>query len=306
MEDVTTTTDGPGPRRNRLLVVAWVTTLLISRLPEVGLREGLGLQTDWMSWALVGAALMLWLASGLVTALHPLRGYFAVMMAVAVVLAVVPVIFGSALWQELASPSSGPMAVLLAERVVLSILALVIIGVVLALGRRLRDAYLGPGDVSARSGVRLPGTKVPLRWSVLGSVWIGILAFLTGLALLGTLPTPIDFNGAWPLFGVAALAALFNSFAEEVMYRAAALSQLAPAIGPGHAVLLLAVWFGLGHFYGGVPAGAVGTVVTGATALLFGRAMIGTGGLAWPWALHFTVDLVIFSGIGLAANALAG
>jgi hypothetical protein len=136
-----------------------------------------------------------------------------------------------------------------------------------------------------------------------GGAWIVILGFLTGWAMLGTLPSTIDFGGTAPLLGMAVLAALLDSFAEEVMYRAAPLSQLAPAIGPGHAVLLLAVWLGLGTFTAAFPRGGWHRH-TGAIALLFGRAMIGTGGLAWPWALHFTADLIIFTAIGLTANAL--
>jgi hypothetical protein len=58
-------------------------------------------------------------------------------------------------------------------------------------------------------------------------------------------------------------------------------------------------WFGIGHCYG-IPSGPVGVVVVAATGLLFGRAMIETRGLAWPWALHITIDLVIFAVMALA------
>jgi hypothetical protein len=30
--------------------------------------------------------------------------------------------------------------------------------------------------------------------------------------------------------------------------------------------------------------------------------MIATRGLAWPWALHFTIDFVIYASIALAAT----
>ena len=298
--------DVAGTRRAPVLAVAWIATLLISRLPEVVLREGLRLETPWMSWTLVLVSLLLWLTSSLVATLRPLRSYFLVMIAVTTMLAVIPVIVESAAWQALLPSSAGEMGTLLADRILLGILALVIIGLLLAIGTRPGDAYIRPGSINARSGVRLPGMSVPLRWTVVGPVWVVILAGLTGLAMLASLPAVIDLETAVPLLGVAVAAAAFNSFAEEVIYRAAPLSQLAPAIGAGHAALLLAVWFGLGHFYGGIPSGPVGAVMAGAVALLFGRAMIGTRGLAWPWALHFTIDLVIFSGIALAATGSAG
>ena len=70
-----------------MLAIAWITTLLISRLPEIVLREGLGIQTEWMPWALIAAVLLLWLGSRAVTMLRPLGGYLRVMIAVTVMLA---------------------------------------------------------------------------------------------------------------------------------------------------------------------------------------------------------------------------
>ena len=67
-------------------------------------------------------------------------------------------------------------------------------------------------------------------------------------------------------------------------------------------MVILAAWFGLGHYYGGIPSGPVGALLTGAVALLFGRAMIETRGLAWPLALHFVGDLVIYVFLALAAS----
>lgn len=289
--------------RTWILPVAWVTTLLISRLPEIVLREGFGLQTEWMPSALIGMVVLLWLASGVVATLSPLRPYFAVMSALTILLAVIPLILASAAWQALVPASVGEMGVLLAERVLLAILSLVVIGFLVAIGTRPADAYLRPGSTNARSGIRIPGTAYALPWSVAGPIWIVILAVLTGLAMLGIVPPVIDLPTALPLLGVAALAAALNSFWEEVAYRAAPLSQLAPVIGASPAVLLLAVWFGLGHFYGGIPSGAAGAVMAGAVGLLFGRAMIESRGLAWPWALHFTGDFVIYAVIALAATS---
>jgi membrane protease YdiL (CAAX protease family) len=101
-------------------------------------------------------------------------------------------------------------------------------------------------------------------------------------------------------------AALLNAFWEEVAYRAAPLSQLQRAVGPSTGVLILAVWFGLGHYYGGIPSGPMGALLTGAVALLFGRAMIETRGLAWPLALHFVGDLVIYVFLALATTTSTG
>jgi membrane protease YdiL (CAAX protease family) len=195
------------------------------------------------------------------------------------------------------------MRVLLAERIVLALLALPMIGVVhYAIGNTRGTNYLRPGLINARSGVRLPGMTTPLRWGVVGQLGAIFLAGLTGLMAFGSVPLTIDLTVALPLLGVAAIAAILNSFFEEVVFRAAPLSPLAPVIGANSAVLLLAVWFGLGHFYGGIPSGAMGALMAGLIALAFGRAMVATRGLAWPWAWHFSADLVIYASIALAAT----
>lgn len=72
---------------------------------------------------------------------------------------------------------------------------------------------------------------------------------------------------------------------------------------PGMGVAILAVYVGLGHFYGGIPSGWMGLIATAAIGLLFGRAMIETKGLAWPVGLHFAGDLVIFTVLALGSVA---
>jgi membrane protease YdiL (CAAX protease family) len=284
---------------------AWITTLLISRLPEIILREVFGLSVPWMPWAVVALAAALWAAARVVAVLQPLGRYFVVMTAVAALFAVIPLIFESDAWQSI-SPSSGhPIVILLAERILLALLAFVMIGVVIAVGTRPSEAYLGVGDIRAATTSRKPGSTELLRWSTFGPIMLLFLAFVTAWAAAPLLSGPIDVVAALPYLGLAAVAALLNAFWEEVAYRAAPLSQLGRAVTPATSVLMLAVWFGLGHYYGGIPSGLMGAVLTGAVALLFGRAMIETRGLAWPVALHFVGDLVIYAFLALAATVPA-
>lgn len=293
-------------RRRTTLVLAWAAALLLSRLPEIVLREFFGLtSTEWLPWALVGVAGLLWLLSNVAALLRPLRGYFAIMAVFWFLIAISELILRSAGWQALVPSSLGDVGALLAKAVLLAVLALVLIGILVVLGTRPANAYLLPGQVNARSFIRIPGQGTNLRWTIVGPIWIVILLLLTGLGALalGSIPAVINLGAALPLIGLAALAAVLNSFWEEVAYRAAPLSQLAPVIGGSSAVLILAVWFGIGHYYGGIPSGPGGAVVVAAVGLLLGRAMIETRGLAWPWALHFTIDLVIFLEIALAAAA---
>jgi membrane protease YdiL (CAAX protease family) len=290
----------------QVTAAAWITTLLISRLPEIILRDVFGLNMPWMPWAVVALAAGLWAASRFAAVLQPLSRYFAVMTAVAALFAVIPVVFQSAAWQSISPPTGHSIVILLAERILLALLAFVMIGVVILLGTRPREAYLGGGDIRAPTTSRKPGSAELLRWSTFGPIMLIFLALVTAWAAAPLLRGQIDFVAALPYLGLAAIAALLNAFWEEVAYRAAPLSQLGRAVTPATSVLILAVWFGLGHYYGGIPSGPMGAVLTGAVALLFGRAMIETRGLAWPVGLHFVGDLVIYAFLALAATVPAG
>ena len=78
------------------------------------------------------------------------------------------------------------------------------------------------------------------------------------------------------------------------MFRAAPLSALLPVVGPRHAIWLTAIWFGLGHYYGGTPSGPFGFVQAGLLGLLLGKAMLDTRGMGWPWIFHVVLDAIIY------------
>jgi membrane protease YdiL (CAAX protease family) len=177
-----------------------------------------------------------------------------------------------------------------------------VICVLLVTGTTRREAYLVVGDLGAAAGSPRSGRR-PWRWNVVGPVACLGLLLLTAWLTAPMLPQRIDFGAALPFLAIGVLAAVLNAFWEEIAYRAAPLSQLQRAVGPSFGVVILAVWFGLGHFYGGIPSGPVGAVAAAAVALLFGRAMIETRGLGWPLALHFSSDVAIYSVLALASVA---
>src|SRR5690606_17035906 len=97
------------------------------------------------------------------------------------------------------------------------------------------------------------------------------------------------------------LFAAINAFGEEFVYRAAPLSQLWPLVGERQAIWLTAVWFGLGHYTGGIPSGAVGVLMAGGFALILGKAMVETRGLLLPTLMHMLTDVAIYIFLALAA-----
>jgi membrane protease YdiL (CAAX protease family) len=282
------------------VVVALGITLLISRLPEIVAREALGLDVPWMPWAIVVLTIALWLASRFVGALEPFERFLAVMIGVTLALALLPLITESALWSSLQPAETQPIVTLLTTRILFAIVAVVLLGWAMLLGASRDEVYARAGDLNAR---RRPGKNggEAMRWRRFGPIaFVGLLLLMVwfGVPLL---PGRIDLAAAAPYIGLGAIAALLNAFWEEVAFRAAPLSMLQRAIGPGSGVLLLALWFGLGHFYGGVPSGPIGLIATAAVGLLFGRAMIETRGLVWPVALHFAIDIVIFTFLAIAS-----
>jgi membrane protease YdiL (CAAX protease family) len=102
------------------------------------------------------------------------------------------------------------------------------------------------------------------------------------------------FAGVVPLLPAIFLFALLNSFGEELAYRAAPLSQLWEVVGKRHAILMTALWFGLGHYYGGISFGAMGAIYITLTAVVFGKAMLETKGLAIPVLMHMLIDIVLY------------
>ena len=279
---------------------ALVITLLISRLPEIVAREAFALDVPWMAAAIAGLTIALWLGARVVPVLRPLEKFLAVMAAVNLLIAILPVLLESSLWLALVPASTAPMVALLATRILYALLGLLVLGWAVFLGASRREVYARVGDLNAPTTTRRKdGTYI--GWSRFGPIAMVLLGLLMVWFGFPMLPASFDLGAAAPAIALGAVAALLNAWWEETAFRAGPLSMLQRAVGPGAGVLILALFFGLGHFYGGVPSGPMGLVATGAVAVLMGRAMIETRGLAWPIALHFSIDFVIFTFLAIAS-----
>ena len=288
-------------RRSRI-VIALLLTLLLSDLPQIVLRDGLGIDVPWMPWALVAVAASLWLISRFAADLQPFQGFLAVMAVVLLAIASLQLFFESDAWATIVPPEIQPMISLLATRVVMLVLAIAILAVALLLGARRQEAFLRLGDLDAPTTTqRKDGTY--LRWRRFGPLaFVGIMLLMAWFAA-PQLPARIDLAAALPYIAIGAVAAACNAFWEEAAFRVAPLSMLQRAIGPSIAVLMLALWFGIGHYYGGIPSGPMGLLAAGLLAVLFGRSLIETRGLGWPVALHFAGDFTIFTFLAIASVA---
>jgi len=280
--------------RRGTVALAWATVLLLSGLLEVLLVEVLGVDYPPMPliWLAIAASLLV--LTRIWDVARPLRDLVVVLLAViAVAYVVLPVAFR---WIGSAGSGSGLMQVLWTRVLAVVVAVVVAAFLVMALRRRPRDLFLGVGDLRAPSRVRLPGTRKPLSWAVLGTTSTVLL--VAGFAASTWLDSASTGSGWQRLLTWAPLvvaAAALNAVYEEVVFRAGPLAALYRVVGPGQAILMTSAWFGFAHYYGSIPSGPMGVVQSGLLALLLGTAMVDTRGLGWPVIIHFGIDVIVFA-----------
>ncbi len=301
--DQQASTDTHITRRTTLVLAAWVSVLLLSKLPLVIARDFLGGDLPWINQGWIAAALLLFASTFLWRALAPLRGFFAVMAVILLVTTTFnPWVSQLAAWQDLFMDSS-PLVAVFGDRVLIIIDTLIVLAVLFVMGLRRRDAFLTAGDLNAPAAeFRFPGRKIQVNWILFGAIITVLLAVLFFALLAAMNPiTPAGFASALPWLPLVLLSAALNAFGEEAIYRASPLGVLLPAVGPGHGLWMTAVWFGLGHYYGGIPSGPVGALGSGLLGLLLGKAMLDTRGIVWPWIIHAAIDTAIYLAIAIAS-----
>jgi membrane protease YdiL (CAAX protease family) len=182
------------------------------------------------------------------------------------------------------------------ERLGVVLMALALGGLLTLLGHKRRDYFLALGNGHAKAeGMSLP-------WSIAGPMIALVLAALSVAAVLSMMPlSSVSLAVVVPLLPAVFLFALLNAFGEELAYRATLLSQLWGTVGKRHAIWMTALWFGLGHYYGGISFGAIGAIYITLTAVIFGKAMLETKGLAVPVFMHMMIDAVIYIALALGS-----
>lgn len=172
--------------------------------------------------------------------------------------------------------------------------ALAMVAVLASVHYHRGEFFLVRGDLNARLEQPWLDASRHVRWAAVGSIF----ALLMGLAVFvymwtTVVPSPGTMGRAALYLPAALLAAALNAFAEEMLYRGVLLGPLLRLTGPRQAILMTAVLFGISHYYG-IPAGLLGVGLSFIAGCIFGRSMVDTRGLAWPWVMHFVADSVIF------------
>jgi membrane protease YdiL (CAAX protease family) len=300
------TSEKPIPR---LLIFAWVSTLLASLLPNILFTELSGSVPSWLLWAQVGI-----LAAGIGltifwSTVRPLRNYWIMMLAL---LVLEKFFYGTVsstrVWQGwMNQVSNSFVQTLLSTQGMRIAIALCMILVLLILGYRRRDFFLVRGRLDAPAEpVRWLGIREPVPWTRLGAfsalaIGGGLLVFLFAAGR----PSLAAFQSVIPYLPWVLLFAATNAFGEEMSYRAALLAPLHPAVGKSQSILLTAALFGIWHYYG-VPYGVVGVLMAGFLGWWLGKSMLETRGFFWPWLIHFVQDVFIFGFMAIGSITPGG
>ncbi|HKP93226.1 MAG TPA: CPBP family intramembrane glutamic endopeptidase [Chthoniobacterales bacterium] len=181
----------------------------------------------------------------------------------------------------------------------------VVLGVLTLIGSGItrRDLFLRKGDLAAPAQpIPFLGIRRPISW-----IWFGPALIVVFAVVL----SPFLYLTVHPNFGAGSrifryfpwllAVALLNAASEEFQFRCLLLALLRNVFSPAENVLLTAVFFGLGHYYG-QPSGPVGVLMAGFAGWIWARSMIETRGWVWALIIHIFQDIVIFTFLVVGAG----
>ena len=170
-------------------------------------------------------------------------------------------------------------------------------------GRTRRDLFLCWGNPAAPARpIPFLGLRKPVSWNWLGPAFIVLFALVLAPYLYLTVHPNFNISERivrtlpWSL-AVATL----NAASEEFQFRSVLLAHLRGLFLPGEMILLTAVYFGLGHYYG-QPSGPLGALMAGFAGWIWARSMIDTRGGVWAFLIHMVQDIVIFTFLAVGAG----
>lgn len=278
-----------------LLTFAWVGTLLASFLTNVIWREIFGGDMQTGFYIRIGLILLLLLLTFVWPVARALRGYWLVLLALAVADIAATVLQGmpawSAIWSESPSWFFQNLGMQL-PRLLLTLFAWIAL---ILLGMKRRDYFLVLGQLDApNEPIRWLNEKQSEPWTRYGRRW-AVNMFLVTLVViaLGYRPPLESLAKIIPLFPAILVFAMLNSFNENFASRAALLPQLLPVFGKANSLLLPAIFFGMWHYYGFPPGTAM--ILPIFLGWVSAKAMVETKGFFWSWAIQIPLDVIVFS-----------
>ena len=288
------------------ITIAWITTLLLSALPNIIWNEFFGPPTIWLFWSKIILLGLLILVSHFLEPARSLRYYFVFILVLFLIERVTLIIGETTWWQAVFHRGADFTPSMFDSQIRKLIVALVMTLAMFVVYKRPSRFFLVPGNLRAPVGKEGFLFNEGYSWTRVGllSALFITLGTLTFLWLAGR-PELSELAKAVPFLPAVLLLAAMNAFSEELSYRAALLAPLINAVGRTHSVLLTATFFGVAHFYG-VPYGIIGVFMSFALGYFLSKSMLETKGFFWPFFIHFWQDVAIFSFMAVGAIMAGG
>jgi membrane protease YdiL (CAAX protease family) len=282
----------------------WAAALIASGVPEIvchqfGIPRGM-----WLSLSELFVILAL---AVLAAKLHPVKNLVGFILAVAAFKfgwdVAVPLIEASSVFQSITSSLDWSSRFFLARAIRL-IGALLMIVTLIGSGIGRRELFLMVGNwrapVQPEPFLRF---RRPVPWTRFAVALLVIFGVVLPLFLYFTLHPKIgQAHRLLSLLPLAIATSAMNAANEEFQFRSVILARLKNIVSPREAVVLSAVLFGVGHFFG-QPSGWGGALMAGIAGWAWAKSMIETRGFTCAFASHFVQDMVIFGFLALSTAA---
>ncbi len=290
-------------------IAAWIIVLGASLLPKIIPQEIFHQTVSFSTQTIISGCLI---SIGLLVSLvwEPIRSLRSFLILFLVLVCIQWVVFtqlGTLPFYKTLLDNPSFNIYMLAELSLKLIVTGVVIAVLYLIKKKRADFFLVKGNTSAPiDPVRWLGVGKGENWKKFGlilSVCIS-LGTLTFLVIAGHPPLNIVVK-ALPFLPAVLLAAAVNAFNEEMTYKASFLSVLEGPAGKTQALMLMAAYFGILHFYG-IPYGIVGVIMATFLGWILGKSMLETRGFFWAWFIHFLQDVMIFTFLAIGSITAGG
>ena len=285
----------------------WTAVLVASRLPEIvcrgfDIKAGVWIAPFYETLFLVGLAII-------AAQLHKNKNLAGFILATAALTfswrIIVPSIESSLVFVS-ASDHLSWGAQFFVLRAIRIVGALCLIATLAGSGIGRRELFLYPGNWQApvKSDIVFRFRK-PMSWTRFSLTLLVIFSLLLPPYLVWALDPQVDFiRRLWIAFPWALATSALNAANEEFQFRSVLLARLTSFVSVREAFLVIAVLFGISHYFG-QPSGLGGMFLAGFAGWIWAKSMVETRGFACAFFMHFVLDMVIFCFLAMSATDLS-
>jgi membrane protease YdiL (CAAX protease family) len=269
------------PTRQSIVAIVWLIALLVSDLPDIVCQILYGLIPIWLFWAKLAVLLVVVIVSLLWKHLPFCLSQLCILLLI--LTAGRKALFALGITASYVQSNShyGLVLRLAQFEGLRSLLAVIMVATLLIMGKRPKELFLVKGNLG--------------KWKLPGTILGFIIMVLTLLFFNYELPPSATIIKALPLIPIALFFAVFAALDEEIRCRATLLTNLVELVGKNQSIFITAIYFGLGHYFGGVPSGIAGFLIAGGLGLLYAKMILDTQGIYMSWFNHFLTNVPTFA-----------